>query len=381
MDAEYYAAVFARAATTGQRDELVKIAADFTKTAINMQEIFAHPATRNALIGAGAGGLLGLLQPRRRGRNALQMALIGGGLGLGYSGLMGDFDKKTKDTGSPAQPTATPAAASPPSSAAAAEPAATTPAPSANKTPPASASAAPSSTSDALNSLALRAGEGAPILATGAGAVGGGLLGRRLTRGTADAAAGRLGRFNSQQLSTFADSGAEGASQIKMLRNKLGPGAHGRSMLQRFGITADPHHERSVNALIADYKKRLNLAPTARLRPEIERQIRDGAARTANILARGRLDTVPFARGSEAQQLARMAELIDPASRVDARQLTRNVLRTARPGTMRSRTILPLLIQLLGTGAGAVAGGLGGAQANSNALLGQILPAGGAQQQ
>lgn len=374
MDAEYYAAVFARAATTGQRDELVKIAADFTKTAINMQEIFAHPATRNALIGAGAGGLLGLLQPRRRGRNALQMALIGGGLGLGYSGLMGDFDKKTKDTGSPAQPTATPAAA-------------TTPAPSENKTPPASASAAPSSTAGALNSLALRAGEGAPILATGAGAVGGGLLGRRLTRGTADAAAGRLGRFNSQQLSTFADSGAEGASQIKMLRNKLGPGAHGRSMLQRFGITADPHHERSVNALIADYKKRLNLPPTARLRPEIERQIRDGAHRTSNILARGRLDTVPlpfinrFGRGGEARQLARMAELIDPASRVDARQLTRNVLRTARPGTMRSRTILPLLIQLLGTGAGAVAGGLGGAQANSNALLGQILPAGGAQQQ
>lgn len=101
MEAEQYADLFARCAVTGQRDELTKLASAFGKSAAldmaSLQAALANPAVRNALIGAGAGGLLGLVQPKRKGINALQLALMGGlgGLGATYAfpGVFGNASK------------------------------------------------------------------------------------------------------------------------------------------------------------------------------------------------------------------------------------------------------------------------------------------------
>lgn len=94
MDAEKYADIFARCAVTGDRGEVVKLAMAHTKTALStadIQSALTSPAARNALIGAGAGGLLGLTSGRNKLRRALQYGLLGAGGGLGVSALMGDL--------------------------------------------------------------------------------------------------------------------------------------------------------------------------------------------------------------------------------------------------------------------------------------------------
>ena len=94
MDAEKYADLFARCAVTGDRTAVIKLAAEHTKTALStadIQSALTSPAARNALIGAGAGGLLGLTSSRNKLRRALQYGLLGAGGGLGVSALMGDL--------------------------------------------------------------------------------------------------------------------------------------------------------------------------------------------------------------------------------------------------------------------------------------------------
>lgn len=100
MDAERYADIFARAATTGVRDELVKVAGEFTKTALSMDDLkgaMGNPAVQNALIGAGVGGLFGAATGKKKLRSALGYGLLGGLGGLGVSALtdrMGGAEKK-----------------------------------------------------------------------------------------------------------------------------------------------------------------------------------------------------------------------------------------------------------------------------------------------
>jgi hypothetical protein len=90
MDAELYADIFARAATTGDRAELVKVASAFTKTALGMEDLkgaLGNPAVQNALIGAGVGGLFGAATGKKKLRSALGYGLLGGLGGLGVSAL------------------------------------------------------------------------------------------------------------------------------------------------------------------------------------------------------------------------------------------------------------------------------------------------------
>jgi hypothetical protein len=93
---------------TGDRAPLEKAAADYLKQADLMQQLqgygnqaadyakglyaqaqphLADPYVRNSLIGLGAGGLVGMMQPKRKLRSALTYGLVGGlgGLGLAHA--------------------------------------------------------------------------------------------------------------------------------------------------------------------------------------------------------------------------------------------------------------------------------------------------------
>lgn len=79
----------------------------------NISELFstamANPYIRNSLLGAGAGGLLGLATGgRRKWRDALHYGLLGG---LGGAGLTAGYDMMSNKTPPPAAPTANPAGA------------------------------------------------------------------------------------------------------------------------------------------------------------------------------------------------------------------------------------------------------------------------------
>jgi hypothetical protein len=76
------------------------------------QPYLADPRVRNALIGAGAGGLVGLMQPKRKMRNALTYGLVGG---LGGAGLTYAFGGgQSPATNAAAPNTAAPAAGTAP---------------------------------------------------------------------------------------------------------------------------------------------------------------------------------------------------------------------------------------------------------------------------
>lgn len=110
MDADklnQYAELLALCAVKRDSSGLEKIAAEYQKqAAIDIEALkgyLANPYVRNSLIGAGAGGLIGMLQPRRKGRNALMYALMGGLGGLGTAALFNQFGgQKTPETTPPA---------------------------------------------------------------------------------------------------------------------------------------------------------------------------------------------------------------------------------------------------------------------------------------
>jgi hypothetical protein len=69
-------------------DAMSKVAAavvdlQFKQAAIDLQQIISSPYTQNALLGAGAGGLIGALQGKKKRRAMLDYALMGGLGGLG----------------------------------------------------------------------------------------------------------------------------------------------------------------------------------------------------------------------------------------------------------------------------------------------------------
>lgn len=78
------ALVLANTAVTRNPEPLVKIALDFQGVKDNLSGAMANPYLRNALLGAGAGGLLGLTSGKDKKRNAMYYALMGG---LGGAGL------------------------------------------------------------------------------------------------------------------------------------------------------------------------------------------------------------------------------------------------------------------------------------------------------
>ena len=76
----------AHQAVHGEPDPMVKAALGMDDIKTHLSGVMANPAARNALLGAGAGGLVGLLtaDPEERKEKALQYALLGG---LGAGGL------------------------------------------------------------------------------------------------------------------------------------------------------------------------------------------------------------------------------------------------------------------------------------------------------
>lgn len=75
-------------APTPDTEKVAAVAANFraTKQAnIDFAQIAANPYVQNALLGAGAGGLIGALQSKNKRRSALNYALMGGLGGLGVT--------------------------------------------------------------------------------------------------------------------------------------------------------------------------------------------------------------------------------------------------------------------------------------------------------
>ena len=74
--------------TTPETEKVAAVVADLcpTKQAnIDFAQIAANPYVQNALLGAGAGGLIGALQSKNKRRSALNYALMGGLGGLGVT--------------------------------------------------------------------------------------------------------------------------------------------------------------------------------------------------------------------------------------------------------------------------------------------------------
>lgn len=78
--AEKLAHSLARLAVTGERPTM-------EKSALTVAEALANPYVRNGLIGAGAGGVVGLLQPKRKLRDVLTYGLLGATAGTGLAGI------------------------------------------------------------------------------------------------------------------------------------------------------------------------------------------------------------------------------------------------------------------------------------------------------
>ena len=75
----------AASAVSGDTTPLQKIALDLGNIKEHLAGAAANPHLRNALLGAGAGGLLGLATGRDKKRDAMHYALMGGLGGLGLS--------------------------------------------------------------------------------------------------------------------------------------------------------------------------------------------------------------------------------------------------------------------------------------------------------
>lgn len=73
-------------AQTPETEKVAAVAADLGKQAnIDIRQLAANPYVQNALLGVGAGSLIGLVQPKNKRRAALNYALMGGLGGLGVT--------------------------------------------------------------------------------------------------------------------------------------------------------------------------------------------------------------------------------------------------------------------------------------------------------
>lgn len=325
MEAEKYADIFARCAITGQREELTKLASEFNKSAVldmaSLQAALANPAVRNSLIGAGAGGLLGLVQPKRKGINALQLALMGGlgGLGATYA-----FPDLFGSAGAAAAPAGAAAAGAAP----ALDPTKLTP-----------------------ERRAVReTGDGSPVSATAGGATVGALSGAKLTKGVAARSADRLGRFSADQLRTYAGSKGRDAKAMD-------------KVLQQFA--SGPNRDANVNRFIAT-EARKAVPAGAKFKgvsPAFEQRMRSELDKLTGVIDRGRIDAVPFARGADARRLADVASRLT-GNNVSAAGLKRDLINVQRPAGGPRRGFVPGMLRLLGTLGGATAGAGAGALGN-----------------
>jgi hypothetical protein len=91
------ALVLANTAISRDTQPLVKIALDFQGVKNNLSGAMSNPYLRNAMLGAGAGGLLGLTSRKDKKRNALYYALMGGLGGAGLTAGMSSLSKLTED--------------------------------------------------------------------------------------------------------------------------------------------------------------------------------------------------------------------------------------------------------------------------------------------
>ena len=66
-----------------QKVAAVVVSLRFEKTALELKDVISSPYAQNALLGAGAGGLVGLMQGKKKRRAVLDYALMGGLGGLG----------------------------------------------------------------------------------------------------------------------------------------------------------------------------------------------------------------------------------------------------------------------------------------------------------
>lgn len=91
------ASTLAQSAVSGDKAPLEKIAFDMGALKEHVSGALANPMLRNSLLGAGAGGLAGLLtgDEEDRGSKALHYALLGGLGGAGLTAGMGALNKAT----------------------------------------------------------------------------------------------------------------------------------------------------------------------------------------------------------------------------------------------------------------------------------------------
>lgn len=98
------AAALATRAVRGDNTRLEKTAAALELPYSAQEKSALDPMVTNALLGAGAGGLVGLMQPKRKGRNALTYGLLGGLTGAGLTAAMGGGAQAATGGKQPAPP-------------------------------------------------------------------------------------------------------------------------------------------------------------------------------------------------------------------------------------------------------------------------------------
>ena len=316
MDAERYAEIFARAATTGERAELAKVASEFTKVALTADDLkgaLGNPAVQNALIGAGVGGLFGAATGKKKLRSALGYGLAGAAGGLGVSALTGALGGEKSEA-----------------------PAGLTP----------------------EQRGAISTGTGNPRAAAGIGAGIGGVAGYNAGGAVGDAMAKREG-----QISRFLNAGLgkdkhRFAEPLQRLE-KFGPG----------GTDAVEHFK--LDALTAPAGNRF--ARSGMAAPEAAGQAVDDVAKVMNA---DRLSYLPWRRTKQLDALTKVMQAEgNAATRINPKALA-NALDDL-PARATSR--MPRMGRGAGALLGLLLGGMSGARANRSAVLNAQQQAAGAQ--
>jgi hypothetical protein len=316
MDAERYADIFARAATTGNRAELVKVASAFTKTALGMEDLkgaLGNPAVQNALIGAGVGGLFGAATGKKKLRSALGYGLLGGLGGLGVSALTGKGKPEV-----------------------------------------------PAGLSSAERG-AIATGTGNPVAATATGAGIGGAAGYAAGGAVGDQMAKR-----ENQLSRFMDAGGKDkhrfAKPLQRLE-KFGPG--GESAVADFKLD-------SRTAPFQNNRFRLAGLDTGNVGDEAGRAIDT----VSDVMKKDRLSYLPWRRTKQLDALTKVIQAEgNAATRINPKALASALDELPAKATSR----MPRYGRGAGALLGILLGGIGGARANRSAVLNAQQQAAGAQ--
>lgn len=302
MDADklnQYAEVLALCAVSGERAGLEKIAAEYQKQAVidmeTLKGYMANPYVRNSLIGLGAGGLIGALQPRRKLRNALTYGLIGGLGGLGSAALFNQMGGQQAASGAP-------------------------PAAGDGNTPPASPGTQPKlSLEEAKKNLDAAADnvqkeQANPYLYAGGGAAGGGVAGygagRMMGESAGEIASRALGHLrgrrdeigaltNAANLPRSDQAAAQGIQQLQD-RFRRAPGNAGNvaAFADDLATSADPRVQAAV-------QRNLGAATPTQTQQAAQQLARN----VEQIVNRGRLPV--FGRAQAARQLSQAQDLIE----------------------------------------------------------------------